>query len=398
MYRKGSVRLCENAGVLLEGVEGLGRGLERREGVLREGVLEGLRRRRELVRGLKGMEERVLEGLGFWGVVEGEELEGGVRREVGVRVGRVLERVGGLVGEEVVREGVEFYGGFVGFVEGEEREVCGFVKRVMSLGEEDLMKEFEEMSREGKIDKGDAGVELAAKSDWDIEVEDEGQLVPGSEDTTQNIDENVDKLDRACTENDTRAPTKNKIGEEASTRAEDKIDEETTLADPEFRACFINDLFELRSFFMQRLVELSNTTPYSKVDPLSMFPKSISKISSTQVSTYLSAINKCLDLINSKDTRRLLAIWNDKTGVLLQRVVDELQHRIIVRERGRGAIIANDKRVEEKRRELLEVMEKLEKVKMEMKMVKKETEEMIGELFGGKRVCLLGQINLFITK
>ena len=156
----------------------------------------------------------------------------------------------------------------------------------------------------------------------------------------------------------------------------------------EVRNTFLDDLFELQSFFTQFLAELS--APGGGQAAASL--PSGQQLDKAEVETRLTALNEAIDALDSEHARHLLLL-GAPDGKYLDRQVSSLRQMLDTAEKMRGRAEELQTRQAELQMTIKGTYPKYEGVVSGIKAAKASLEGALSEHFDGRRVNLMGDIN-----
>lgn len=166
------------------------------------------------------------------------------------------------------------------------------------------------------------------------------------------------------------------------------------LTDPKSRELYLNDLIELDAFLAQRVAEFSragNTEIGLVMQQASETPDFVKAVDVEQLALFQQAVQDALRAINSAETRRMLALQSDDRR--LERAARAILEKKHVAERVHAAINVLRKRRARTIDHLAAETPKLEELGRITRDIKKRTEKALSELYKGRVVHILGEIN-----
>jgi methyl-accepting chemotaxis protein len=171
-----------------------------------------------------------------------------------------------------------------------------------------------------------------------------------------------------------------------------------TLADSAIRESYKNDLRELRAFLTQRSVELSvgAGTQVSLVLQQSRgVPDTVRTVDLGRVEKMIMAVNCALDSVLGSDVSRVLSL--QASGDAVSRAARDLTDKLQACARMETSIVALASRKITARDEFGTLGRKFNALAAESRELIRLTEEKLEKIYKGKRVHILGEINIIFA-
>lgn len=410
-FERKDVYLADSAQLLVRNADVEARAIKARITRLQADAAEYARRDAPAVRSAKEARERFEDACKEFELPTEEECDFQTLLAMAVekRVPQLLAEAVACAKEQAFVGAVKYYEDFAHYVKEEGAdtgdELCSTAKRVMQ-GEVNLLtlpvKPVQEAVADDRVDWGISAVDLDASGDgaetseidWGIEIDTSasgeaaavGDDGGGSSVHAVGIDWNDAGEGIAEPEADAGADADVEIAVES--------EEVFTLADPRSRELYLNDLIELDAFLAQRAAELSqsgNSEIALVMQQSSSTPEFVSSVDVERVRVLQQNVRSAIGVINSADTRRMLALQSDSKRVeRAARAVLEKKH---VAERMHAAIDVLRKRRVKAVEELAVENPKFEDLAKITRDVKRRTEIALSKLYKGRTVNILGEIN-----
>eukprot|EP00737_Agarophyton_chilense_P000318 gb/GEZJ01000361.1/.p1 GENE.gb/GEZJ01000361.1/~~gb/GEZJ01000361.1/.p1 ORF type:complete len:540 (-),score=106.72 gb/GEZJ01000361.1/:3457-5076(-) len=168
-----------------------------------------------------------------------------------------------------------------------------------------------------------------------------------------------------------------------------------TLLDAVFREQYFNDLTELQAFLAQRqreVKQLSNSEVALALQQSNSAPIEIKSVDIDSLVQMCATVDEAIHAINGADTRKLLAMQSSTK--LLERTAKSVLEKKHVAQRTRAAIDVLRKQRAAAVVQLTEETAKMENVAEETRRIIKETEDALSQLYDGRVVNIVGEINV----
>lgn len=312
-------------------------------------------------------------------------------------------------------DAIEYYQQFAAFVAGRQDGaiLCPTARRVMKgdiaaltapgMAKEELRPDFEELDwtevsmirakseSSGSVDN----VEI----DWGIEVDTSGADASVSNDDMNDGSAGLEEheklgIDWGDGEMKVEPIDWNKSTQPQSVQEETSCASCFTLADANTRERYLNDLLELETFLSQRDAEMRRTGESQVgivVQQAVTSCESAPRADRDNVAQMWEGVKAAIREVNSEETRRLLALQAQPRR--LERAARDVLEKKMVAERLEAAIDVLRKRRARSIDELAVLGPRLKELGVITRMVITETEKALEQLYQGRKVHILGEIN-----
>ncbi|KAK1314211.1 CDK5RAP3-like protein [Acorus calamus] len=170
------------------------------------------------------------------------------------------------------------------------------------------------------------------------------------------------------------------------------VEERSQLLDTEYRNKILDDLFELKSFLNQRLLEMrSEGTSSLQHLVQAVAPFVLQQYASDAVQTMLSEVSLAISMLTNRKTRDLIMILNSKR--FLDRLVSTLEEKKFHEIKLGESLIDLSSRRMELQNALSSSWPKQEAALAKTRGLKKLCETTLSSLFDGRPVNIIGEIN-----